>query len=402
MGDIIEQNGAVESSEENMTQSYSYVLHGAQAYCECGSRLARLTLPRCHGTYMHDMPVMTVNDSRAKTNVKAFGFCSSLTNPDRLKAVEEVMKQVEDSKNLLDYMIDGHSAVTKNAINLGKKVASVFGYEEPELEEDPYHGYGKDVYENVTVMCHPEFAVGDIWSGGTDKLQIKGVNALNSTCSLVCLKSDRGGIHIVDDGQENATMEQHGSADMANWKEGDPIPDATQGNLENLNKNLEELNAALENTTDEQEKQRLEAEIASKETLRDQMSSTLSMLNEIKTGLVYGMYDENTCKKAYEDMNTIQEAFKNGTPCVSFEEDRKSEILNGAYQAQMDGNDVSAYLAENTDTIPYESFNWTAVTADNADKVEYIFQNGKLMSREEYNQTVSDYVGYLVNENNNG
>ena len=101
-------------------------------------------------------------------------------------------------------------------------------------------------------------------------------------------------------------------------------------------------------------------------------------------------------------MNTIQEAFKNGTPCVSFEEDRKSEILNGAYQAQMDGNDVSAYLAENTDTIPYESFNGTAVTADNADKVEYIFQNGKLMSREEYNQTVSDYVGYLVNENNNG
>ena len=101
MGDIIEQNGTVESSEESLTQSYSYVLHGASAYCECGSRLARLTLPECHGTYMHDMPVMTVEDCEAKTNVKAFGFCSSLTNPDRLKAVQKVMEIVEGDKNML-------------------------------------------------------------------------------------------------------------------------------------------------------------------------------------------------------------------------------------------------------------------------------------------------------------
>lgn len=399
MGEIIEQNGTVESSEESLTQTYSYVLHGAQAYCECGSRMARLTLPNCHGTYMHDMPVMTVEDSEAKTNVKAFGFCSSLTNPDRLDAVKEVMKIVEKDKNLLDGMMDGISAIGNGIMNIGKKVASVFGYEE-DTTEDPYHGYGKDVYESVTVLCNPEFAVGDIWSGGTDRLQINGVNALNTRCTLVCLKCDKGAIHLVDDGQENAVTEQHGSADMANWKQGDPIPDATQGNLEKLNENIAELEAKLETASDEQEIQSLEEEIESKKQLSEQMGSTLSMLNDIKTGLVCGAYDETTCQSAYDDMNTIREAFKNGTPCVSVSEEKQNELLNGAYQTQMDGNDVSAYLSENTDSIPYESFNGTTVNAENADQVAYIFHNGKLMSREEYNQSISDYVGYLVNGNN--
>lgn len=399
MGDIIEQNGTVESSEESLTQSYSYVLHGASAYCECGSRLARLTLPNCHGTYMHDMPVMTVEDCEAKTNVKAFGFCSSLTNPDRLKAVQKVMEIVEGDKNILDGVMDGISAVGKGITSIGKKVAGVFGYEE-DTTQDPYHGYGKDVYESVTVLCNPEFAIGDSWSGGTDRLQINGVNALNINCTLVCLKSDKGPIHLADDGQENAATEQHGSADMANWKQGDPIPDATQGNLEKLNENIEELKAQKETTADENERRRLEEEIESKEQLSEQMESTISMVNEIKTGLVCGAYDETTIQKAYDDMNTIQESFKNGTPCVTVSEESQNEILNGAYQTHMDGGNVSAYLSENTDTIPYESFNGTMVNSENADKVEYIYNNGRLMSRNEYNQSVSDYVDYLVNENN--
>lgn len=210
MGELVEQNGNLESEEESLTQSYSYVLHGAQAYCECGSRTARLTLDKCHGTYMHGAPVMTVEDSEAQTNVKGFGFCNSLTNPDRLKAVEEVMAKVEEDKNLLDGVMDGISALGKGITSLGKRVASVFGYEEEEPGEDIYHGYSKDVYKNVLVPCRPEFAVGDTWSGGTDKLQIQGVNALNSNCTLVCIKCDKGMIHIADDGQENAAEQQHG------------------------------------------------------------------------------------------------------------------------------------------------------------------------------------------------
>lgn len=183
------------SDETSLEENYSYVLHGAQAVCEFCSRPGRLTVPLCHGTYMHDMPVMTVDDAKPQTNVKYFGFCSSMTNPDRLKAVEAVMEQVEDSKNLLDHIMD-----------FPGKVKSLFEKDAVD-PNDPYHGYGRDVYENVTVMCNPEFDFREKWEGGTDKLLINGVQALNSKCELTCIKGG-GRVYIIDDGQENAVAEQ--------------------------------------------------------------------------------------------------------------------------------------------------------------------------------------------------
>lgn len=395
----IEQNGTVESSEENMVPSYSYVLHGAQAYCSYGSRLARLTIPTCHGTYMHDMPIMTIEDSEAQTNIKAFGFCSALDNPDRLEEVRNVMDIVEDNKNILDGIMDGISGVKKAVTSIGKKVASVFGYEE-DTTEDPYHGYGKDVYENVTVPCKPQFAIGDVWMDSSDRLKINGVNALTSKCYLQCIKAEKSEIRLADDGQENATSEQHSAADMASWKKGDPIPDATQGNLERLDESIADLENRLLKPQTPEEYQRLQAELDDKKELRNQMDSTLTMINEIETGLMCGAYDENSYADAIKDMNTIQEAFKSGTPCVTISEEEQNKRLNEAYQTFVDGGDVSAYLEENTSPIPYDNFNGTAVNSENANDIGYIYSNGKLMTRAEYNQSISDYVDYLANAEN--
>lgn len=395
----IEQNGTVEASEENVEKSYSYVLHGAQAYCSYGSRLARLTIPTCHGTYMHDMPVMTIEDSEAQTNVKAFGFCSALDNPDRLEEVRKVMDIVEADKNLLDGIMDGISGVKKAVTSIGKKVASVFGYEE-DTTEDPYHGYGKDVYENVTVPCKPQFAIGDVWMDSSDRLKINGVNALTSQCKLQCIKARESIIQLADDGQENATSEQHSAADMASWKKGDTIPDATQGNLERLDESIADLENRLLKPQTPEEYKRLQAELDDKKELRDQMDSTLTMINEIETGLMCGAYDENSYADAIKDMNTIQEAFKSGTPCVTVSAEEQNELLNGAYQTHADGGDVSAYLDENASKIPYDNFYGTAVNSENANDVGYIYSNGKLMTRAEYNQSISDYVDYLANAEN--
>lgn len=388
MSDIVEVEGTVESSAENLTQNYSYVLHGAEAYCEMGSRTGRLTVPMCHGTYMHGMPVMTVMDSSDETNVKSFGFCYSLDNPDRLKAVEDVMGNVKKDRNLLDLLMDGADC-RANAI------ASVFGFKK-DPGDDPYHGYGKDVYESVTVLCIPKITPFKEWNGGTDRLQINGVNALNSGCTLRCLKDcNKGIIHIANDGQENAANEQSNAADMANWKAGDPYPQATQGNLEALNDNIAQLEARMEATTDKEEKAKIKAELDSKQKLQEEMRSTLNMVFEMQQVALYSG-DETTYRQAMEDIMTVKDAFANGTPCVAVQEKQMNEDLNKVYQIRVNEGDVNAYFAEKQQAAPYESFNGTPITESNANDVAYLYCDGQLMSQSEYNQYIADCVENMI------
>lgn len=388
MSDILEVEGTVESSAESLIQNGSYVVHGAEAYCEMGSRTGRLTVPMCHGTYMHGMPVMTVMDSSDETNVKSFGFCYSLENPARLQAVQAVMAEVEKDKNLLDGMMDG-------ILSLAHAIEGVFGFKE-DPGNDPYHGYDKDVYESVTVLCEPMIALSKEWNGGTDKLQINGVNALNSECTLRCLRDgNRGIIHIANDGQENAVSEQSGAADMANWREGDPYPQATQGNLEALNDNIAQLEAQKEAATDEEEKARIEAELDSKTKLQEEMSSTLNMVFEMQQVAMYSG-DETTYRQAIEDIMTVKDAFANGTPCVAVKADQMDEDLNHVYQIRVNEGDVNAYFAEKQQAAPYESFNGTPITESNANDVAYLYCNGQLMSQSEYNQYIADCVENMI------
>lgn len=391
----LHQEAEVESSEESLEPYHSYVLHGAQAYCEYGSRLARLTLPKCHGSYIHDMPVMTTEDCKAYENIKVFGFCSSLNNPDRLNAVKDVMEIVEKDENMLDVIMDAGNALGKGINNLANKVAGIFGCGSGEKKKayDPYAGYGKDVVENVLVQCKPLFFPLDNWSGGTDKLMINGKQALNSNCIMVCTKCG-GEIRIADDGQENAISEQHSVTDFENWKEGDPMPEPTARNMEALNENLEQLEKELEQCADPAEKARLQAEYDTKSKMASDLSNTLSMVNDVKLRIMTGQIaDEASYKQAVADMETMRSAFKNGTPCVQPDEASTDALLNGAYETKLNGGDVDAYVTQNnTSKIAYDSFEGTKVTQSNADDVPYLYFDGKLMSKNEYNQAIGKYV----------
>ncbi len=383
----------VSTAEESLQQSYSYVLHGAQAYCNFGSRLARLTLDKCHGTYMHDMPIMTTEDTKVQTNIKAFGFCSSMDNPERLEAVKAVMKKVEDDKNFLDYMMDGISF-------LANKVESIFGMDESEDKDDKYHGYSKDVYEGVTVVCHPLIEAGCRWSGGTDKLQINGKQALNSGCSLVCARGG-GVIQIIEDGQENATLEQHSVTDFSQWHAGDEYPEPTVRNMEALDAHIDELNKQLENCTDAQQRAALEAQIAEKTQLQSDMSTTVDVLADMRTqALIYGFQDEAAYQQYVNNMDTIKSAYKNGTPVIQASVTDTEALINGAYAEVMDGGNATEYVAkESKFEINYDSFEGTAVTEENKGDVPCIYFNGQLMSSNEYNQYITNYVTAAVEAN---
>lgn len=188
---------SVQCNQENLEQKYSYVLHGAQAICEYGTRPARLTIPYGHGTEMHGMPVMTVEDCMPFTNVKAFGYCTSKDNPDIFTEMDRILEAVE--KEDIDSIANpSESPIT----NIFDRVLSVFGGPKKDPNKS-LSDYGEDLVNSVTIMCKPAIAWGDTWSGGTDRLLINGKQALNSSCTLVCTKCG-GRITIIDDGQENA------------------------------------------------------------------------------------------------------------------------------------------------------------------------------------------------------
>lgn len=195
----------VESNEEGLEQRHSYVLHGAQAICEFATRPGRLTIPVCHGTYMHDMPVMTVEDCKLAENIKVFGYCLCKNNPDIFTEMDKILEEVEKADNLLDKIMDGPK-------NLFSKVKSIFGVKEKKKTLDDY---GSNLVESVHVLCSPTFAVNDTWSGGSDRMMINGVPALNSGCTMVCTKCG-GKISIIDDGQANAINVQKIKEGVAN------------------------------------------------------------------------------------------------------------------------------------------------------------------------------------------
>lgn len=197
--------------EENVVEQDVYVLHGGLAACQYGSRTSRLRVPKCHGTYMHDMPLMTYKDTKVNDNVQPFGFCQCPDNPERQLIAQDIMKKVEDqSHDILDSIMD-------------------FFAGEPEKESDEYSDV---LMENIIVPCHPE-AFSYVWNDASDDLYINEEKALITKCTCLCRQCGAR-IFIVDDGQNNAAFEQQSKTDLSDWKEGDPIPDASETNLKQL------------------------------------------------------------------------------------------------------------------------------------------------------------------------
>lgn len=53
-----------------------YVVHGAKARCNKGGTTTNLNLPKSHGVYINDKPVLNDQDCVAYSNVLPFGTCS--------------------------------------------------------------------------------------------------------------------------------------------------------------------------------------------------------------------------------------------------------------------------------------------------------------------------------------
>lgn len=282
----------VEASGESMNKRYSYVLHGGKAYCPYGSRTSHLQVPLDHGTFIHDMPIMNVYDCKAQENIQSFGICSCEANPDRAAKIKEIKQHVKDSGGFMD------------------KVMSFFCGKSEEKET------GKDLEQNVVIQCIPEFAIMDQWEEGSDKLRIKGIKALNNGCKVQCLKGDGEAlICIADDGQENAEKEKQSLCDFDSWQEGDPMPDPSQRNVQNLDKNISDLETKLDACKDPQERMRLQKELDSKKSLQTKMKETKNLNDEIerKKESSPTFDDPDASVKEMEKSGQLKEMVENGS-----------------------------------------------------------------------------------------
>ena len=52
-----------------------YVVRGAQVSCSSGSSPTNINIPKSHGVYVNDKPVLNDHDSSVGTNVMPFGYC---------------------------------------------------------------------------------------------------------------------------------------------------------------------------------------------------------------------------------------------------------------------------------------------------------------------------------------
>ncbi|MGL5085559.1 MAG: PAAR-like protein [Clostridium sp.] len=77
---------AMEAYQEQLKEferrQEEYLVRGAMMHCSCGSHYRRLNLPKCHGIYTSDRPMMNENDSLPGDtfNIPTFGVCNSKSN----------------------------------------------------------------------------------------------------------------------------------------------------------------------------------------------------------------------------------------------------------------------------------------------------------------------------------
>lgn len=81
--EIMERMAAYQAEHQQSIDAY--VVRGALLKCRYGSHCRRLNLPRCHGVYVLNHPIMFKKDCVAGTegddiNVTTFGVCSSPNN----------------------------------------------------------------------------------------------------------------------------------------------------------------------------------------------------------------------------------------------------------------------------------------------------------------------------------
>lgn len=166
---------AGKAMEEAQADAPSYVVHGARAACSLGSREARLTVPLDHGTCLRERPQMTDQDFTALENVKSFGNCFSVENPNMEQAAVDATNAYNAQK----------------AQSRPGAVKSWFGVKKVDAVSE-------ELQKGCVCACTPEFL--SPWTQGHEKNEIDGQKALLRNGVLVC---QYGGIvRMISDGQE--------------------------------------------------------------------------------------------------------------------------------------------------------------------------------------------------------
>lgn len=280
----------VEVHPESLSDQYSYVVHGALLVCQWGSRTSRLVVPLSHGTYLHDMPVMTVTDCRAEANIQGFGYCMNPENPNRIAKIKEIKENVKKSGGFLS------------------KVMHFFGMEK---EVD-----GSDLENNILIPCTPVFAAGTEWEPGAGEIryQINGKCALRVDCQIECIHCG-GRIQMIEDGQEDAAAEQSTERfDAKDWQEGDALPPPTQKNLEEAKREVAQLEQRIEKCEDGIEKEQLQAELDEKKELYHTIKETKEILEDIHIKQMFEtpVSDPIAVVEAMEESGELQKRIDSG------------------------------------------------------------------------------------------
>lgn len=156
-----------------MTESnQSFVVHGACAFCDQGSREARIIVPKSHGTYIHNLPQLERYDCAPNVNIRPFGVCRSTKNP----AVQAEMKKVEEE-------------VKAPKQDVGWFKSLFMKEEEIPLEKLPP--------PQCVAMCDPKLT--GPWLLAKENVKIGYADALLNTSINSCIYG--GKIKIVDNGQ---------------------------------------------------------------------------------------------------------------------------------------------------------------------------------------------------------
>ena len=94
------------ANKEARPTDRTYVVHVASISCSYGMRDSYAVLETTHGVYIKQIPQLTVKDMMPDLNVINFGGCNSKENPDTVAVAERLMKEVRDSSNFFEKVID--------------------------------------------------------------------------------------------------------------------------------------------------------------------------------------------------------------------------------------------------------------------------------------------------------
>ncbi|BCJ92611.1 hypothetical protein acsn021_01800 [Anaerocolumna cellulosilytica] len=119
----------------------SYLVRGAMLYCNCGSHPRRLNLPKCHGVYVLNHPVIREDDCEPGKNISYFGVCLGETPP---AGAEEI---------LLDQYVPEGETGTGEEIQGPRCAPDIIGKWRSTNEATCVSGDGTAVTTNSYLVC---------------------------------------------------------------------------------------------------------------------------------------------------------------------------------------------------------------------------------------------------------